>query len=123
MKTKKKNQRSAQDIDVHVGQKLRELRTLKDISQEKLAEAVGLTFQQVQKYERGTNRISCSRLSQFADVLDVSVTAFFPDKYSDPGNQKLMAHVRFLENRIIHLETAQFTIRHLAQKIEQEAKP
>jgi transcriptional regulator with XRE-family HTH domain len=49
------------------------------MSQEKLGEAVGLTFQQIQKYERGTNRIGASRLHQFAQVLDVPVSFFFDD--------------------------------------------
>src|SRR5678815_4355896 len=66
-------------IDVHVGNRLRQRRTLLGMSQEKLGEAIGLTFQQVQKYERGMNRIGSSRLFDLARVLDVPVSYFFED--------------------------------------------
>lgn len=66
-------------IDIHVGQRVRERRTLLGLSQSHLAEQVGLTFQQIQKYERGTNRISASRLWQLSDVLGVSISWFFED--------------------------------------------
>ena len=56
-------------IDVHVGSRVRLRRTLLGMSQEKLGEAIGLTFQQVQKYERGSNRIGASRLFDLARVL------------------------------------------------------
>ena len=64
-------------VDVHVGSRVRLRRTLLGMSQEKLADAVGLTFQQIQKYERGTNRIGSSRLYQFSQILDVPVSFFF----------------------------------------------
>jgi transcriptional regulator with XRE-family HTH domain len=64
-------------IDIHVGSRLRMRRMMLGMSQEKLGEAFGLTFQQVQKYEKGTNRISASRLQQAAQILDVSVPFFF----------------------------------------------
>ncbi len=66
-------------VDKHVGHRLRQRRGLLGISQEKLGEAVGLTFQQIQKYERGSNRIGASRLYQFSCILDVSVSYFFDD--------------------------------------------
>lgn len=66
-------------IDVHVGSRLRLRRTLLGLSQEKLGEAVGITFQQLQKYERGTNRISASRLYHLSQVLEVPVSFFFDD--------------------------------------------
>jgi transcriptional regulator with XRE-family HTH domain len=66
-------------IDVHVGARIRQRRTLLGMSQEKLGEAIGLTFQQVQKYERGANRVGSSRLFDLARVLDVSVGYFFED--------------------------------------------
>lgn len=66
-------------IDVHVGQRLRLRRTLLGLSQETLGEAVGITFQQLQKYERGANRISASRLFNLSQVLGVPVTFFFED--------------------------------------------
>lgn len=66
-------------IDVHVGSRVRLRRTLLGLSQEKLGEAIGLTFQQVQKYERGANRIGASRLYDLARVLDVPVAFFFEE--------------------------------------------
>lgn len=69
-------------IDVHVGARVRLRRTLLGMSQEKLGEAIGLTFQQVQKYERGANRIGASRLFDLSRVLDVPVSFFF-DVMSD----------------------------------------
>lgn len=66
-------------IDVHVGARVRLRRTLLGLSQEKLGEAIGLTFQQVQKYERGANRIGASRLFDLSRVLDVPVSYFFDD--------------------------------------------
>ncbi|KRE21316.1 Cro/Cl family transcriptional regulator [Bosea sp. Root483D1] len=64
-------------IDRHVGSRVRMQRMLAGVSQEKLGEALGLTFQQVQKYEKGTNRISASRLQQIAKMLGVPVAFFF----------------------------------------------
>jgi transcriptional regulator with XRE-family HTH domain len=66
-------------VDIHVGARLRRRRTLVGLSQTKLSESVGLTFQQIQKYERGTNRISSSRLYEFARVLAVPVSYFFDE--------------------------------------------
>ena len=66
-------------IDVHVGTRVRLRRTLLGMSQEKLGEAIGLTFQQVQKYERGANRVGASRLYDLSRVLDVPVSFFFDD--------------------------------------------
>ena len=70
-------------VDIHVGRRVRLRRTLVGMSQEKLGEAVGLTFQQIQKYERGANRIGSSRLYQFCQVLDVPVSFFFDDMPSE----------------------------------------
>ncbi|WP_205574616.1 helix-turn-helix domain-containing protein [Indioceanicola profundi] len=75
-------------IDIHVGQRLRLRRTLLGLSQETLGEAVGITFQQLQKYERGANRISASRLFNLSQVLGVPVTFFFEDLPS-PGDEGL----------------------------------
>jgi transcriptional regulator with XRE-family HTH domain len=66
-------------IDIHVGRRLRLRRTLLGMSQEKLGELLGLTFQQVQKYERGANRIGSSRLFELGQILDVPVSFFFDD--------------------------------------------
>lgn len=66
-------------VDIHVGARVRLRRTLLGLSQEKLGEAIGLTFQQVQKYERGANRVGASRLYDLSRVLDVPVSFFFDD--------------------------------------------
>ncbi|MBO0661362.1 helix-turn-helix domain-containing protein [Jiella sp. MQZ9-1] len=66
-------------IDTHVGSRVRLRRTMLGMSQEKLGEALGITFQQVQKYEKGSNRIGASRLQNISDVLNVSVSYFFED--------------------------------------------
>ena len=69
----------ASPIDVHVGARIRLRRTLMGMSQERLGEALGLTFQQVQKYERGVNRVGASRLFDLSRVLDVPISFFFDD--------------------------------------------
>src|SRR5579862_8035846 len=66
-------------IDVQVGSRVRLRRNMLGLSQERLGEAIGLTFQQVQKYERGANRIGASRLHELSRVLDVPVSFFFDD--------------------------------------------
>lgn len=66
-------------IDVHVGSRIRLRRTLMGMSQERLGDALGLTFQQVQKYERGVNRVGASRLFDLSRVLDVPISFFFDD--------------------------------------------
>lgn len=66
-------------VDIHVGARIRLRRTLLGMSQEKLGEAIGLTFQQVQKYERGANRVGASRLYDLSRVLEVPVSFFFDD--------------------------------------------
>jgi len=64
-------------IDTHVGKKLKELRILRDLSQVKVADKLGLSFQQLQKYETGGNRVSASRLYELAQLLDVNTAYFF----------------------------------------------
>src|SRR6202165_963104 len=64
-------------IDKHVGSRVRMRRMMLTMSQEKLGDALGLTFQQVQKYEKGTNRIGASRLQQISHILQVPVAFFF----------------------------------------------
>lgn len=72
-------------IDVHVGKRIRVRRLLSGMSLDALAEALGITFQQVQKYETGANRVSASRLSAMADALRVPISYFFGDvrSYND----------------------------------------
>jgi transcriptional regulator with XRE-family HTH domain len=70
-------------IDVHVGKRIRTRRLFLGMNQETLANALGLTFQQVQKYEGGANRVSASRLSAMADILGVPISFFFGDLQLD----------------------------------------
>jgi transcriptional regulator with XRE-family HTH domain len=70
-------------IDVHVGKRVRMRRLFLGMNQESLANALGLTFQQVQKYEGGANRVSASRLSEMAKILDVPVSFFYADLPSE----------------------------------------
>ena len=75
-------------VDVHVGARIRLRRTLLGMSQERLGDALGLTFQQVQKYERGVNRVGASRLFDLSRILDVPINFFYdnmPDAMS-PGS-------------------------------------
>jgi transcriptional regulator with XRE-family HTH domain len=69
--------RRAGSEDVEIGRKIRALRLQRGLSQTSLAEGIGLTFQQVQKYEKGTNRVSAGRLQKIADMLDTPVTFFY----------------------------------------------
>ena len=74
-----KGSRRPNPIDIHVGSRVRLQRMLRGISQEKLGERLGLTFQQVQKYEKGVNRIGASRLFDLANVLGVPIQFFYDD--------------------------------------------
>ena len=63
--------------DIEVGRRVRSFRLQKGLSQEKLADQLGVTFQQVQKYEKGTNRIAAGRLQRIAEILEIPITEFF----------------------------------------------
>jgi transcriptional regulator with XRE-family HTH domain len=76
--------RSPNPIDLHVGARIRTRRKILGVSQEKLAESLGLTFQQVQKYERGANRVSASKLYEIASALQTQ-TAYFFEGLADPS--------------------------------------
>ena len=71
------NTRTATAVDSHIGQKIRARRTLLGLSQTELADAASISFQQVQKYEKGTNRVGASRLQQFSEALGVPPSYFF----------------------------------------------
>ena len=80
--------------DVEIGRKIRALRLERGLSQSALAEGIGLTFQQVQKYEKGTNRVSAGRLQRIAEILNTPVTFFYGSvgpqaKKRDPRNTSL----------------------------------
>lgn len=72
----------AHPVDIHVGKRIRYRRSITGITQQNLADRVGIKFQQIQKYETGTNRVSASRLWDIANALDVPVSFFF-EGYSD----------------------------------------
>jgi transcriptional regulator with XRE-family HTH domain len=74
-------------VDLHVGARIRLRRRMQGVSQEKLADALGLTFQQVQKYERGANRVSASKLYEIATALHSPVSYFF-DGLADPSTDE-----------------------------------
>src|SRR5262245_63913170 len=74
-------------VDVHVGRRMHQRRALLGMNQTMLGAAVGLTYQQIQKYERGAKRISSSRLWQFARALDVPVSFFFDDMPASAGRK------------------------------------
>ena len=78
-------------IDKHVGSRVRMRRMMLSMSQEKLGDALGLTFQQVQKYEKGTNRIGASRLQQISNILQVPVSFFFEGAPHMPGHSAAWA--------------------------------
>jgi transcriptional regulator with XRE-family HTH domain len=71
--------------DIYVGSRVRMRRKMLGLSQEKLGEKLGITFQQIQKYEKGTNRIGASRLQAMSAALEVPVAYFFPDSTNAPG--------------------------------------
>ncbi|MCZ7469808.1 helix-turn-helix transcriptional regulator [Agrobacterium sp. O3.4] len=77
------NRKQPNLIDVHVGSRIRLRRNIMGMSQERLGDSLGISFQQIQKYERGTNRVGASRLQNIADILNVNVSFFFEDA---PGN-------------------------------------
>ena len=75
--------RKTNDIDIAVGARIRNLRLRSELSQTSLGDFIGVTFQQVQKYENGTNRISASRLVQLANLFGVPVAAFYSEVVAD----------------------------------------
>src|SRR5215207_10136545 len=108
-------------IDVQVGSRVRLRRNMLGLSQEKLGEAVGLTFQQVRKYERGANRICASRLHHLSRVLDVPVSFFFDDRdpvrapaiprgFADPADEPFFETDPLRKRETIELIVAYFTI-------------
>lgn len=86
-------------IDVHVGSRIRLRRTLTGMSQERLGEALGLTFQQVQKYERGVNRVGASRLYDLSRILDVPISFFFDDMPDTNGSGSGATHAAGFSER------------------------
>ncbi len=106
-------------VDAHVGKRVRERRTVLGFSQQQLGEALGISFQQIQKYERGTNRISASRLYRLTKVLDVPVSFFFdgmPEGASLDSSERSKAaaedseHVLYIKRETLGLVRAYYKI-------------
>ena len=85
------NKKKPNPIDVHVGGRIRLRRNMLGMSQERLGESLGITFQQIQKYEKGTNRVGASRLQAISSVLSVPVSYFFEDAPGAAGGTPGMA--------------------------------
>ncbi|WP_274630492.1 helix-turn-helix domain-containing protein [Arvimicrobium flavum] len=85
------NTKKPNPIDVHVGGRIRMRRNMLGMSQERLGESLGITFQQVQKYEKGTNRVGASRLQDIASILNTPVSFFFEDA---PSRDSIAAPLR-----------------------------
>lgn len=81
--------KSPTSIDIHVGSRIRLRRVMLGLSQEKLSDGLGITFQQVQKYEKGTNRVGASRLQRLSELLDVHISYFF-EGVPDAGNDRTL---------------------------------
>ncbi len=85
------NKKKPNPIDIHVGSRIRLRRNMLGMSQEKLGESLGITFQQIQKHEKGTNRVGASRLQAISDVLQVPVAFFFEDAPGQSGSSEGLA--------------------------------
>lgn len=111
--------KSATDIDKQVGARIRTRRQALQISQGGLAEAAGVTFQQIQKYEKGSNRVSTSRLAQIAEALEVPVAYLFdgldgtkaaPDLLADPQIAKLLSAFTAIQNEVLRQALVDMTL-------------
>ena len=108
MSIQRKNKKQPHPVDVAVGKKLKELRTMHRMSQSDVAGKLGLSFQQIQKYETGSNRISASRLYELSNILSVCVSDFFSElgqvaKRRDEGGGDSL--VLSMANQIIKTKT------------------
>ena len=106
MQDKTDQERAPNPVDLHVGGRIRMRRKLLGVSQEKLAEALGLTFQQVQKYERGANRVSASKLFEIAKALQTPVAFFFEGlaQTESRGGRESAASSEYVHNFLMTAE-------------------
>jgi transcriptional regulator with XRE-family HTH domain len=100
-KTSRGAGRSTTPVDTHIGQKIRARRLFLGMNQTELADAAGITFQQVQKYENGTNRVGASRLQQFSETLGVPPSYFFEGAPSAGRKQPAPREGELSENDIV----------------------
>lgn len=100
------NKKQPNPIDAHVGSRIRLRRNILGMSQERLGESLGISFQQIQKYERGTNRVGASRLQNIAGILNVPVSFFFEEV---SGNNLIIAapHASSLDDLQTFLSSAE----------------
>ncbi|WP_159952664.1 MULTISPECIES: helix-turn-helix domain-containing protein [unclassified Rhizobium] len=105
-----KNVKRASPIDIHVGEMIRLRRRAIGMSQERLGQGLGITFQQIQKYEKGTNRVGASRMLNLATILGVPVSYFFPVQPDQPnalssvpaGSDELVGFLTTIEGRMLN---------------------
>jgi transcriptional regulator with XRE-family HTH domain len=87
-------------IDIHIGQKLRETRIVRKMSQEQVGELIGVSLQQVQKYEICANRISASKLYEFTKIFNVSISSFFEDCVTDRDLETTQPELEEIDNLV-----------------------
>lgn len=110
-------------IDVEVGGKIKAQRRLAGMSQNTLADRLGVTFQQIQKYEKGTNRVSSSRLAMIAETFGVPPAYFFPGSTVDPGQAataaapELVGFIETNEGRDLNLAFARISSKTMRRKV------
>ncbi|WP_105385159.1 helix-turn-helix domain-containing protein [Neorhizobium alkalisoli] len=109
MRSENRSQQSTKPdiIDVEVGEKIRSRRRALGITQKKLADSVGVTFQQIQKYEKGANRVGASRLLQIANVLTVSASFLFPNERKASAEKKEQAEYHPYADLLGFLESSE----------------
>lgn len=100
------------EIDIYVGQRIREARNEMDLTQEQVAAHLGISFQQIQKYERGSNRIAAGRLAQLSKIFRCPIAWFFPDEYQDKESLRLSD----LDSRMVEIEYKAKEIQKLAER-------
>lgn len=113
------------EVDIRVGQNLRNARNLRGMTQRRLGEAVGLTLQQIQKYENGTNRITVSRLHQLAEILNIPVAQFFAGPPAQSPTQESKAAADDLspeDGSDLKFSADDFEILNLAKKLPPRLK-
>jgi transcriptional regulator with XRE-family HTH domain len=116
--------RTPDPIDVHVAARLRMRRMMLGVSQEALAARIGVTFQQIQKYEKGQNRVGASRLFQLADALTVGIDYFFEGlpgaggrNGADPLDASIMALLGTTEGMQLHLAFSRVSSQALRRRV------
>ncbi len=97
-------------IDIHVGSRLKLRRTMLGMTQEKLGDKLGVTFQQVQKYEKGANRIGASRLQEISQILDVPVSFFFEDAIQADGGAARVSEFGFADDGAASFEVSRGSV-------------